>query len=53
MANGNDMVYFGSGDGYVYAVNATSGRLFWRKRTGAGVQAVTRENDELAGRFAG
>ena len=47
VANGNDIVYFGSGDGYVYAVNATSGRLMWRNRTGAGVQAVARENDEL------
>jgi outer membrane protein assembly factor BamB len=33
-------VYFGSGDGYVYAVNS-KGRLLWRNRTGAGVQAVT------------
>jgi outer membrane protein assembly factor BamB len=32
-------VYFGSGDGYVYAVNS-KGRLIWRNRTGAGVQAV-------------
>ena len=42
VANGNDVVYFGSGDGYVYAVNATNWRLIWRKRTGAGVQACSR-----------
>jgi len=35
-------VYFGSGDGYVYAVNEADGRRQWRKRTGAGVQAVAR-----------
>jgi outer membrane protein assembly factor BamB len=47
VANGNDLVYFGSGDGYVYAVNATNGRLIWRKRTGAAVEAVVRANEEL------
>ena len=47
MANGNEVVYFGSGDGYVYAVNANDGRLIWRKRTGAGVQAVVRAGEEL------
>ncbi|MFN2516054.1 MAG: PQQ-binding-like beta-propeller repeat protein, partial [Pyrinomonadaceae bacterium] len=40
-------VYFGSGDGYVYAVHTTTGRLIWRKRTGAGVQAVVRVGEEL------
>ena len=34
-------MFFGSGDGYVYAVSADKGRLTWRKRTGAGVEAVT------------
>jgi outer membrane protein assembly factor BamB len=33
-------VYFGSADGYVYAVNEATGRLRWRKRTGASVQTV-------------
>jgi outer membrane protein assembly factor BamB len=47
VANANEHVYFGSGDGYVYAVNATTGRLVWRKRTGAGVEAVVRAGEEL------
>ncbi|MFN2514273.1 MAG: PQQ-binding-like beta-propeller repeat protein, partial [Pyrinomonadaceae bacterium] len=47
VANGNDLVYFGSGDSYVYAVNSTNGRLIWRKRTGAGVQAVVRTGEDL------
>jgi outer membrane protein assembly factor BamB len=33
-------VYFGSADGFVYAVDEIDGRLRWRARTGAGVQAV-------------
>jgi outer membrane protein assembly factor BamB len=47
VASGSTMVYFGSGDGYIYAVNATNGRLIWRTRTGAGVQAVVRVGDDL------
>ncbi|HLE64323.1 MAG TPA: PQQ-binding-like beta-propeller repeat protein, partial [Pyrinomonadaceae bacterium] len=39
-------VYFGSGDGYVYAVNS-KGRLIWRNRTGAGVQAVMLAGETL------
>jgi outer membrane protein assembly factor BamB len=46
VANGRDSVYFGSGDAYVYAVNQ-NGKLIWRKRTGAGVQAVARAEEEL------
>ncbi len=33
-------MYFGSADGYVYALREADGRLRWRRRTGAGVQAV-------------
>jgi outer membrane protein assembly factor BamB len=36
----NNLVYFGSADGYVYALRETDGRLRWRRRTGAGVQTV-------------
>jgi outer membrane protein assembly factor BamB len=43
----NDSVYFGSGDGYAYAVSASEGRLHWRTRTGAGVQAVGAVTDGL------
>src|SRR6202035_6079362 len=32
-------VYFGSGDGYVYALNATSGALVWQFKTGDIVHA--------------
>jgi outer membrane protein assembly factor BamB len=35
----DNTVYFGSGDGYIYAVGF-NGRLIWKHRTGAGVQAV-------------
>jgi outer membrane protein assembly factor BamB len=34
----DDTVYFGSGDGYTYAVEL-SGRLKWKSRTGAAVEA--------------
>jgi hypothetical protein len=47
VAIANETVYFGSGDGYVYAVNSTNGRLIWRTRTGAGVQSVARIQDRL------
>jgi outer membrane protein assembly factor BamB len=40
-------VYFGSADNYLYAVNNANGRLLWRKRTGAGVQAVVRAGEDL------
>jgi outer membrane protein assembly factor BamB len=40
-------IFFGSDDGYVYAVNTTNGKLLWRKRTGAGVQAVTLVGESL------
>src|SRR5262249_858400 len=40
-------VFFGSGDGYVYAVNASNGQMQWRNRTGAGVQAVMPAADSL------
>ncbi len=40
-------VFFGSGDGYVYAVSADKGRLKWRKRTGAGVEAVVLAGESL------
>ncbi len=36
----DESVFFGSGDGYVYAVSSDKGRMKWRKRTGAGVEAV-------------
>ena len=36
----NGVVYFGSADGYVYAVSEADGRQRWRRRTGAGVQTV-------------
>jgi outer membrane protein assembly factor BamB len=42
----NETVFFGSGDGYVYAVSADKGKLKWRKRTGAGVEAVTLAGEE-------
>ena len=40
-------VFFGSGDGYVYAVSTDKGTLKWRKRTGAGVEAVVLAGDAL------
>ena len=40
--SGDDQVYFGSDDGHVYAVEASNGKLKWRSRLGAGVQAVAR-----------
>ena len=41
------MVYFGSGDNYVYAVNTQTRKLLWRTRTGASVQAVVRAGEDL------
>ena len=38
----NGKVYFGSGDGYVYAVDALSGKLAWRYNTLEDNQAVRR-----------
>jgi outer membrane protein assembly factor BamB len=40
-------IYFGSGDGYVYALNSSNGHLQWRNRTGAGVQAVMLAGESL------
>ena len=31
-------VYFGAGDGYVYAVDILTGKLRWRSRTGAAIE---------------
>ncbi len=36
----NDVVYFGSSDSYIYAVNATSGAFLWRTKTGAPVEST-------------
>jgi outer membrane protein assembly factor BamB len=41
------MAFFGSGDGYVYAVTADKGKLVWQKRTGGGVEAVSLAGDAL------
>lgn len=35
------MIYYGSADGYIYALDERNGKLRWRRRTGAGVQAIT------------
>jgi outer membrane protein assembly factor BamB len=35
----NGAVYFGCGDGYVYALNATSGKLLWKYKTDGIVHA--------------
>src|SRR6185369_4126151 len=40
-------VFFGSGDGYVYSVSTDKGKLQWRKRTGAGVEAVVLAGDSI------
>jgi outer membrane protein assembly factor BamB len=40
VAVADNVIYFGSTDGYVYAFSETRGRLIWRRRTGAAVQAV-------------
>jgi outer membrane protein assembly factor BamB len=40
IAVANGTVYFGSGDGYVYAFSELRAKLLWRRRTGAAVQAV-------------
>ena len=39
------MVFFGSGDGYVYAVSEAGAKLRWKRRTGAAVQAVVSSED--------
>jgi outer membrane protein assembly factor BamB len=45
----NGVVYFGSGDGSVYAFSEIRSKLLWHRRTGAAVQAVTAlENGLLA-----
>ena len=38
-----NMVYAGTADGYVYGIDRVTGRLKWRVRTGAAVQAVLAE----------
>jgi len=38
-------VFFGSGDGYVYAFHEKKKKLRWKRRTGAGVQAVVASDD--------
>ena len=43
----NGAVHFGSGDSYFYSVNSESGKLLWRKRTGASVQAVALAGETL------
>ena len=49
IAAANGAVYFGSGDGYVYAVRESRAKLLWRRRTGAAVQSVAAvENGLLA-----
>lgn len=35
----NGMVYFGSNDGYVYAVSEISGEIFWKSKTQLAVQS--------------
>ena len=40
IAVANGIVYFGAGDGYVYAFSELRTKLLWRRRTGAAVQAV-------------
>jgi outer membrane protein assembly factor BamB len=40
-------VFFGSKDGYVYAVRADNGHLTWKKRTGGGVEAVVLSGESL------
>ena len=40
-------VFFGSGDGYVYAFNESKEKLRWKRRTGAGVQAVVASENGL------
>jgi outer membrane protein assembly factor BamB len=42
-----DRVFFGSGDGYIYALSVEKGRMKWRKRTGAGVESVVLTDDAL------
>jgi outer membrane protein assembly factor BamB len=34
------MIYAGTADGFVYAIDRMTGRLRWRVRTGAAIQAV-------------
>src|ERR1051326_1711457 len=43
----DDIVFFGSGDGYVYALSTDRGRLKWRKRTGGRVEAVRLAGETL------
>ncbi|MEP6743849.1 MAG: PQQ-binding-like beta-propeller repeat protein [bacterium] len=45
-ATRDDVIFFGSLDSYVYAMTI-NGRPLWRRRTGAGVQAVVRAGEDL------
>jgi outer membrane protein assembly factor BamB len=36
----DDIVYFGSTDGYIYAVDAWTGELYWKFQTGAPVEST-------------
>jgi outer membrane protein assembly factor BamB len=47
VAIANGVVYFGSGDGYVYAFSEPRHKLLWRRRTGAAVQAVVAVHNGL------
>src|SRR4029078_10661187 len=47
VAADSENLYFGSCHVYIYEVSADKGLLKWRKRTGAGVEAVTLGGDML------
>ncbi|WP_439183266.1 beta-alanine-activating enzyme beta-propeller domain-containing protein [Carboxylicivirga taeanensis] len=51
----NHMVYVGSGDNHVYAIDAVSGQLKWKYKTGGVVHAspVVHDNKVLIGSFDG
>jgi len=50
-----DMLYFGSGDNNVYALNAKTGQLIWSFKTGSVVHATPaiKDNNLLVGSFDG
>lgn len=50
-----EMLYFGSGDSNIYALNATTGRLVWSYKTGSVVHATPaiKDNNLLVGSFDG
>ncbi|QQS36053.1 MAG: PQQ-binding-like beta-propeller repeat protein [Ignavibacteriales bacterium] len=51
----NDAVYFGSGDGNIYSINSTSGKLIWKFKTGDVVHStpVIYNGKLFAGSFDG